>query len=249
MLRVGADIGGTFTDIVLSAPDGAIRASEAARRRPTTTAAAIARRRPGRARAHRRRAGADRARSSTARRSRPTRSSSSKGARTGLITTEGFRDVLEIRRLRMPRALRHHLGEAGAARARASCASRSTNGSAADGEVRRPLDLDERASARSRRLAGARASSRSRSASSTPTRTPSTSERSARCSRGELPGLSVSLSCRVLPESSEYERTSTTVVNAYVEPVVRAIWPTCDASLDARRHPAPAARSCSRAAA
>jgi N-methylhydantoinase A len=26
-----------------------------------------------------------------------------KGARTGLITTRGFRDVLEIRRLRMPR--------------------------------------------------------------------------------------------------------------------------------------------------
>ena len=35
-----------------------------------------------------------------------------KGARVGLITTEGFRDVLEIRTLRMPRALRSGMGEA-----------------------------------------------------------------------------------------------------------------------------------------
>ena len=34
---------------------------------------------------------------------RPMPFSRAKGARTGLITTAGFRDVLEIRRLRMPR--------------------------------------------------------------------------------------------------------------------------------------------------
>ena len=34
------------------------------------------------------------------------------------------------------------------------------------------------------------------------------------------PGLPVSLSCEVLPEIKEYERTSTTVMNAYVMPVV-----------------------------
>ena len=33
-----------------------------------------------------------------------------KGARTALITTRGFRDVLEIRDLRMPRAVRHRTG-------------------------------------------------------------------------------------------------------------------------------------------
>lgn len=36
----------------------------------------------------------------------------------------------------------------------------------------------------------------------------------------ELPGVSVSLSCRVSPKFREYERTSTTVANAYVQPIV-----------------------------
>src|SRR5437868_4043045 len=39
--------------------------------------------------------------------------------------------------------------------------------------------------------------------------------------RRELPGLQVSLSSEVLRERKEYERTSTTVVNAYVRPVMR----------------------------
>ena len=38
--------------------------------------------------------------------------------------------------------------------------------------------------------------------------------------RDALPGVSVSLSCEVLPEAKEYDRTSTTVINAYVRPVV-----------------------------
>jgi N-methylhydantoinase A len=37
-----------------------------------------------------------------------------------------------------------------------------------------------------------------------------------------LPGVPVSLSCEVAPQWREYERTSTTVVNAYVSPVVGA---------------------------
>jgi N-methylhydantoinase A len=38
--------------------------------------------------------------------------------------------------------------------------------------------------------------------------------------RAEAPSLPLSVSCEVLPEIKEYERTSTTVVNAYVMPVV-----------------------------
>src|SRR6185503_2412090 len=38
--------------------------------------------------------------------------------------------------------------------------------------------------------------------------------------RDKAPGLPCSVSCEVLPEIKEYERTSTTVVNAYVMPVV-----------------------------
>ncbi|MBI4478312.1 MAG: hydantoinase/oxoprolinase family protein, partial [Acidobacteria bacterium] len=38
--------------------------------------------------------------------------------------------------------------------------------------------------------------------------------------RRKAPGLACSISCEVLPEIKEYERTSTTVVNAYVMPIV-----------------------------
>jgi N-methylhydantoinase A len=38
--------------------------------------------------------------------------------------------------------------------------------------------------------------------------------------RAALPGRFISVSCEVLPEIREYERTSTTVVNAYIGPVV-----------------------------
>ena len=39
--------------------------------------------------------------------------------------------------------------------------------------------------------------------------------------REELPGVPVSLSSEILREQQEYERTATTVVNAYVRPLMR----------------------------
>ena len=39
--------------------------------------------------------------------------------------------------------------------------------------------------------------------------------------RAALPDIDISRSSDVLPQIKEYERVSTTVVNAYVEPVVR----------------------------
>ena len=44
--------------------------------------------------------------------------------------------------------------------------------------------------------------------------------RGASCRR-KAPGLPSRVSSEVLPEIKEYERTSTTVINAYVMPVVR----------------------------
>ena len=38
--------------------------------------------------------------------------------------------------------------------------------------------------------------------------------------RARIPGLNLSVSSEVLPEMREYERTSTTVINAYIRPVV-----------------------------
>ena len=45
--------------------------------------------------------------------------------------------------------------------------------------------------------------------------------------RERLPEVPVSLSSEVLPERREYERSATTAVNAYVQPVVHAIWVPC----------------------
>ncbi len=71
------------------------------------------------------------------------------------------------------------------------------------------------------RLAAAGVAGRSRSASSTATRMPPTSRRAERLVRRAVPGVAVSASCAVLPEMKEYERTSTTVVNAYLLPAMR----------------------------
>ncbi|MFV0298649.1 MAG: hydantoinase/oxoprolinase family protein [Hyphomicrobiaceae bacterium] len=45
-------------------------------------------------------------------------------------------------------------------------------------------------------------------------------QRAAEILREAIPGLYLSLSCQVCPEIREYERTSTTVANAYVQPLI-----------------------------
>ena len=84
----------------------------------------------------------------TARPSPPTPILERKGARTALLTTRGFRDVLEMRRLRMPRALQPALREAGAAGAAPAAASRSTSGSTPHGQGARAARRGRRPSAR-----------------------------------------------------------------------------------------------------
>ena len=141
-----------------------------------------------------------------------------KGARVGLLTTEGHRDVIEMREglkddrynLRMPppeqlvpRRLRLGVRE----RMRA------------DGRIEIPLDpasLD----ARDRRAADRNRSRRSRSATCTPGATRATSARPREALQRALPDAYVSLSSEVLPQIKEFERVSTTVVNAYVGPVL-----------------------------
>ena len=53
----------------------------------------------------------------------------------------------------------------------------------------------------------------------------------------ELPGVYVSLSCEVLLKIKEYERTSTTVVNAYVGPLIASYlaWPRARRRMPATR--------------
>ena len=49
---------------------------------------------------------------------------------------------------------------------------------------------------------------------------PSHERRAAELLKEALPGLYVSISCEVCPEIREYERTSTTVANAYIQPLM-----------------------------
>ena len=100
--RVGVDIGGTFTDIVLLGRDGSMPHPEGLVQRR--------RLRPRDRRGARRRLfeelGIDGDDIEEIRHGTTVASNAileHKGARTGLITTKGFRDVLEIRNLRMPR--------------------------------------------------------------------------------------------------------------------------------------------------
>jgi N-methylhydantoinase A len=154
-----------------------------------------------------------------------------KGALTGLLTTEGFRDVLEIGRgnfLRMydvlyrrptplvPRGRRLEVRERLGAR----------------GEVLTPLDEKTvRAAARELAAAGAESVAVVFLFSY---RDPAHERRAAEIVREELPKAAISVSHRISQEWREYERTSTTVVNAYVQPVMERYLGTFGAALAGR---------------
>ena len=95
-VRIGIDIGGTFTDLVAIAPDGAMRTHKIAST-PADYSEGIA------AGLSVLLTGADVAEVLHATTVASNAILEGKGARTALITTQGFRDVLEIRDLRMPR--------------------------------------------------------------------------------------------------------------------------------------------------
>ncbi len=139
-----------------------------------------------------------------------------KGARTGLITTKGFRDVLEIgREIRyapydifaefprplIPRRLRMEVDE----RVRS------------DGTVLKALEREE-----AQRVVRALLREGVESIAVcliNSFENPAHELMIEEIIKEEAPGLSVSISYRVLPQIKEYERTSTTVTNAYVKPL------------------------------
>ncbi|RQR35478.1 hydantoinase/oxoprolinase family protein [Burkholderia sp. Bp9143] len=140
------------------------------------------------------------------------------GAKCGLITTKGFRDVLEIGRVRTPtmfdltwdkpvplveRRYRLEIDER----------------TLASGEVHRPTPIDEVVKAgeffRSEGVESVAIcfinSYKNRENEAT----------ALAAFQEHFPEISVTASISVLPELREYERTSTTVVNAYVLPALR----------------------------
>jgi N-methylhydantoinase A/oxoprolinase/acetone carboxylase beta subunit len=141
-----------------------------------------------------------------------------KGARTGLITTQGFRDIIEIRR-----ELRYDMYDLSAGfpdpivprELRAELPERVDS----NGEVlRAPREEEIEAIVTRLREAGVEAIAVVLLHSY---RNPAHEQQVASVIRRIAPGLFTSISYDVLAELREYERTVATVLNAYVMPSVR----------------------------
>ena len=139
-----------------------------------------------------------------------------KGAKTGIITTRGFRDALEMRRrdrpqtwgLRgryepvVPRDLRLEVGER----------------TLADGTIREPVDPAEVA-ARARDLLAAGVEAVC-VVFINAYANPANEQAALSALREVWPNPHLTASIQILPEIREFERTSTATLNAYLQPVV-----------------------------
>ena len=230
-LRVGVDIGGTFTDIIVHLPDGRL-----IKRKLSSTPDDYARAIVEGIVAATGEAAGDIHEIVHATTVATNAILERRGAKTALITTEGFRDVLELRRIRIPlsydlgwekppplvgRALRFEVSER------------------LDhlGQVLTPLaeeELDSIVEAISSADVEAIAVCLLHSY-----RNPAHERRIGEILRARLPGRHISLSSTVLPEIQEFERTSTTVVNAYVQPLIASYLVTLRERLGAAKVSAP----------
>ncbi len=152
-----------------------------------------------------------------------------KGARIGLITTRGFRDVLEMRRRDRP----HTWGLWGEfvpvveRSMRLEVAERVL----ADGTLRTALDPEEaRGAARTLIEKGAEAVA---IVFINAFANPENERRAAEAVRSIWPNEHVATSSEILPEIREFERTSTTALNAYLQPVVGSYLGKLEAALSA----------------
>ena len=140
-----------------------------------------------------------------------------RGARCGLVTTYGFRDVLEIGRLRIPR-LYEHFYEKPLPLVRRRDRMEVVERVSASGEVLVPLDEDNVAG-----VLHALVDSGVESIAICLLNSFVNAEHEqiiARRARELFPNIHVSVSTEVNPEVREYERMSATVVNAYVAPAL-----------------------------
>ena len=140
-----------------------------------------------------------------------------KGERTALITTEGFRDVLELARIRTPRLYDLYYQKPPPLverRLRFEVKERVSF----QGKVLVRLDMSDVEQVVER---VAKEDVRSVAISLLHSyANPEHEALIANALRARIPNLNLSVSSEVLPEMREYERTSTTVINAYIRPVV-----------------------------
>jgi N-methylhydantoinase A len=152
-----------------------------------------------------------------------------RGARTGLVTTEGFRDLLEIGRLRLMR-LYDMDQERPAPLVRRRWRFEVVERLDHRGEVIHPLD---RASLE-RAIAGIVAENLEAVAVCLihAYANPAHERAVATSIREALPKVYLTLSSDALPEIREFERTSTTVANAYVMPLLDKYLSTLETGLE-----------------
>ena len=215
--RVGFDVGGTFTDFVLQSPAGELITAKRLTTYPDPSEACLAG-------LDALLAGAGVAWADVAQAVHGTTLGSNvvierKARGVGLLTTRGFRDVLLIGRekryqvydlqIEKPRPLipRRLIGEV-------------TERILADGSVRTPLD--EADARRAIRALVERGVTTLAICLLHAYLNPAHEQRLAALVAEEAPHVTVTLSHEVSPTFREYERTSTTVVNAYVMTAVRA---------------------------
>ncbi|MEP6812611.1 MAG: hydantoinase B/oxoprolinase family protein [Actinomycetota bacterium] len=206
MTRVGADVGGTFTDVVVD-DGGRLTFTKVLSTPPAYDRAVVD--------AVQSLGGADEVVHGTTVATNAVLEL--RGALTAVVTTEGFRDVLELRRMRMPHLYDYFWTKPPPLverRLRFEVAERVL----ADGTVRTALDdADARAVAAQLRDTGVESVAVCLLHAHLH---PAHEQRLGEILRDELPGIPVSLSSEILREQQEYERTATTVVNAYVRPLM-----------------------------
>jgi N-methylhydantoinase A len=225
--RVGVDIGGTFTDIVFLGQDGTIHTQKVSSSVDNYARAII----DGLSQVLQdtglNGTGIDEVLHAT------TVASNAilelKGAKTGLITTQGFRDILEIRNLRMPRLydLTWNKPPPLVERYLRVVVDERVN---VHGGIDRALSLADAAAAVDKLLAeGVEAIAVCLLNSfANPVHELMIKEIITR----RAPDLLCCISFEVLPEIKEYERTSTTVINTYIMPIVARYLATLRQELD-----------------
>lgn len=213
--RLGVDVGGTFTDLVLAGPDGRALTRKVLSSTGDYAEAIV--------RGTRELLGAaglgagDVAELLHGTTVATNAILERRGARTGLLTTAGFRDLLEIGRLRLPRLYDLDL-ERPAPLVPRRWRREVQERLGPRGEVLTPLDPGSVAAAvdflvgegvESIAIAFLHAYA-----------SDAHEQAAAAIARARAPGVLLTLSSEILPEVREFERTSTTVTNAYVMPVV-----------------------------
>jgi N-methylhydantoinase A len=142
------------------------------------------------------------------------------GARCGLVTTVGYRQVLQIARSFVPGGLGGWvIYNKSLPMAPLACTIEAKERMSAKGDVVTPLDeshlREQLRSLKSKNIEALTVSLINAYANDRH------EKRIKEIAAEELPGLPVSLSSEVVPEMQEYERTVTTVANSYVRPRVQ----------------------------